>query len=362
VAPIRIAVIGAGYWGAKLAREYAAIESSTNEASLSMVVDSYAPALNSVSAELGQNGRTFSTDYQDAIRSDRVDAVHIALPTPLHYATARSALEAGKHVLVEKPMASTSREAFKLASLAEQTGLVLQVGHIFRFNSALKMVRKMIHEGRIGKVYYAKLEWTVDQIPSGDRDIVFDLAPHPIDVLNYMLDEWPVNVDAMGESYHRKKESLEEMAFINLEFPDRITANVYLSWIQPGSKDRLVRIVGEEGTLFCDALNQTVTLHTKKGATEIPRSLFPMLVQTNGNGNGNGHAPVGDGKVPNNTIRDMQLHFVDTIKGRGPQLNSAMIGARNVEVLEAITRAMRTRQGVQTPQRNTPTLSQEVAR
>ena len=358
MAPIRIAVIGAGYWGAKLAREYAAIESSTNEASLSMVVDSYAPALNSVSAELGQNGRTFSTDYQDAIRSDRVDAVHIALPTPLHYATARSALEAGKHVLVEKPMASTSREAFKLASLAEQTGLVLQVGHIFRFNAALKMVRKMIHEGRIGKVYYAKLEWTVDQIPSGDRDIVFDLAPHPIDVLNYLLDEWPVNVEAMGESYHRKKDSLEEMAFINLEFPDRITSNVYLSWIQPGSKDRLIRVVGEEGTLFCDALSQTVTLHTKKGASEVPSSLFPKLQS-----NGNGHAPdlMNDGKVPNNTMRDMQLHFVDTIKNRGPELNSAFIGARTVEVLEAITRAMRMRRGVQTQQRYSPPLSQEVA-
>jgi predicted dehydrogenase len=325
-----------------------------------MVVDASVPALNSISAELAQNGRTFSTDVQSAIRNEEIDAVHIALPTPLHYSTARSALEASKHVLLEKPMAPSSREAFKLASLAEERGLVMQVGHIFRFNAALRMVRKMIHEGRIGKVFYAKLEWTVDQIPSGERDIVFDLAPHPIDVLNYLLDEWPVNVDAMGESYLRKRESLEEMAFINLEFPDRVTSNVYLSWIQPGSKDRLVRIVGEEGTLFCDALKQTVTLHTKDGASEIPGSLFPRLVQYNGNG----LAPNlrSDGKVPNNTIRDMELHFVDTIRGRGPQLNSAMIGARNVEVLEAITRAMRMRRGVQTQQRYSPTLPQEVAR
>jgi len=346
MAPIRIAVLGAGYWGTKLSREYAAIESSTNEASLSMVVDSFPPALNSISAALGQNGRAFSTDYQSAIRNDNVDAIHIALPTPLHYATARAALESGKHVLVEKPMAPTSREAFKLASLAEEKGLVLQVGHIFRFNAALRIVRKMIHEGRIGKVFYAKLEWTTDQIPSGERDIVFDLAPHPVDVLNYLLDEWPVNVHAVGESYLRKRASLEEMAFINLEFPDRITSNVYLSWIQPGSKDRLVRVVGEEGTLFCDALNQTVTLHTKKGAGPNGDALEPNLM-------------IGQ---PNNTIRDMQLHFVDTIRNRGPELNTALIGARTVEVLEAITRAMRMRRGVQAEERFTPTLPPEVAR
>ena len=217
----------------------------------------------------------FCTDYRTVLHSEDIDAVHIALPTSLHYTVARAALEAGKHVLLEKPMASSSREAFKLASLAEEKGLVLQVGHIFRFNSALRMVRKMLHEGVVGRVFYAKLEWTVDKIPPGERDIVFDLAPHPVDVLNYLLDEWPSSVEAVGESYVRKKELLEEMAFINLEFPDRILANVYLSWIQHGGKDRVVRVVGEKGTLFCDALNQTVTLHTASGPFEVPKIFLP---------------------------------------------------------------------------------------
>lgn len=339
--PIRVAVFGAGYWGTKLCREYAAIERSVKDVSLAWVVDSSTAALNSISAELGQSRRTFCTEYQTALSSSDVDAVHIALPTPLHYTAARAALEAGKHVLVEKPMTLSSREAFKLASLAEERGLVLQVGNIFRFNSSLRMVRHMIHENRIGKVFYAKLEWTTDQIPSGERDIVFDLAPHPVDVLNYLLDEWPIRVDAVGASYVRMKESLEEMAFVNLDFPDGIAANVYLSWIQPGGKDRLVRIVAEHGTLLCDALNQTVTMYTKEGEKRIPASLFPKLYPPNGNLSftESGGGP----EVPNNTMRDMQLHFLDAVRGRGPQFNSGLIGAREIEILEAITRAMRTR-------------------
>src|SRR5438445_4186895 len=169
--------------------------------------------------------------------------------------------------------------------------------------SALRMVRKRLHEGRIGKVCYAKLEWTADEIPSGERDIVFDLAAHPIDVLNYLLDEWPSGVEALVESYRRKKELQEEMAFINLEFPDRVVANVYLSGIQHGGKDRIVRVVGENGTLLCDALNQSVSLHTNKGTLEIPKNLFPTAT----NGNGSASHSIRDETVPNNTIRDMQF-------------------------------------------------------
>jgi UDP-N-acetylglucosamine 3-dehydrogenase len=356
--PVRIAVFGAGYWGSKLCTEYATIGKYAKNASLVAVVDSSDSALESMRSRLNQSGISYSKDFRSVIANGNVDAVHIALPTTMHYTAARAALEAGKHVLLEKPMAPSSREAYKLASLAEERGLVLQVGHIFRFNAAVRMTRRMIYEGDIGKVFYAKLEWNTSEIPSGERDIVFDLAPHPIDVLNYLLDEWPVGVDSVGESYRRKKESLEEVAFINLEFPDRVVANVDLSWIQHGSKERHVRVVGEKGTLFCDALNQTVTLHSDKGETKMPSYLFPTLGSSNIPGN------VLDSKndVPNNTIRDMQLHFIDTIMGRGPQFNSAMIGARNVEVLEAITRAMRARRKTQTQQQAAPIQSHEWAR
>ena len=354
--PIRVAVFGAGYWGTKISREYAAIQKSTRDVTLAWVADSSVAALNSIKKELGEDGTNFSTDYHTVLQSGDVDAVHIALPTSLHYTATRAALKAGKHVLLEKPMAPSSREAFKLASLAEEQGLVLQVGHIFRFNSALRMVRKMLHDGVVGRVFYAKLEWTVDKIPSGERDIVFDLAPHPVDVLNYLLDEWPSRVEAVGESYVRKKDLLEEMAFINLEFPARIVANVYLSWIQHGGKDRVVRIVGEKGTIFCDALNQTVTLHTADGPFEVPQSSFPTANALNENGS-TSHS-MGEKTVPNNTIRDMQYQFLDAVEGRGPQLNSSLMGTRNVQVLEAITTSMRARRAGQLLAESPPVVMQ----
>ncbi|MGD0477052.1 MAG: Gfo/Idh/MocA family oxidoreductase [Nitrososphaerales archaeon] len=349
--PVKVAVLGAGYWGTKLAREYVAIESTTGEASLDWVVDSSEAALESIRRQVVRTGwsasetRTkFGNRMEQALGSD-ADAVHIALPNDLHFESAKAALEAGKHVLLEKPMATNSRDAFKLAALAEEKGLVLQVGHVFRFNNAVNMVRKLLSEGRLGKIYYAKLDWATFLAPPAGRDIVFDLAPHPIDVLNYLLGEWPSGVDAVGESYLRKADLSEEMAFVNLEYPDEVVANVYLSWIQHGSKDRIIRVIGEKGTIYCDAIQQTVCMYTDEGKTEIPRSLFPPSRLCNGHSE-SGVTPASE---PNNTIRDMEYHFIDTIRGRGPQLNSATIGARNIEVLEAITGAMRRRRAVRVP-------------
>src|SRR5207245_7187245 len=133
------------------------IEDSSGELKLSYVVDASKPTLDLISSQLNKNGVEYCTDYERALRSDKVDAVHIALPNKIHYEIACSALEAGKHVLLEKPMALSSREAFKLARMAEERGLVLQVGHIFRFNNALRRVRAILKSGTIGRIFYAKL-------------------------------------------------------------------------------------------------------------------------------------------------------------------------------------------------------------
>jgi UDP-N-acetylglucosamine 3-dehydrogenase len=331
---IRVAVVGAGYWGTKLSREYAGIETSSGDTSLAWVVDASPSAVERIRAELKSKTK-YGSDYRQVLLED-IDAVHIALPNSLHFEVAQAALKAGKHVLLEKPMAMTSREAFKLVSLAEQKGLVLQVGHIFRFNNAVRMVRKLIDERAVGKVFYNKVEWAATIKPPAGTDIVFDLAPHPIDILNFLLDEWPSSVDAVGESYVRGGDQAEEMAFVNLEFPDKVLANVYVSWIQHGVKERSIRVVGQKGTLYCDALNQTVTISNDKGVVEVPRSEFPSSRPK-----GRNEQDKAEGGKPNNTIRDMQYNFLESMRGRGPQFNSGFVGARTVAVLEAITKVMR---------------------
>jgi predicted dehydrogenase len=316
---VRIAVIGAGYWGTKLAHEYSLLSKSTNGVFLNSIVDSSQERLKVLKSQLGNDSVSFCSDYREVLKDSGIDAVHIALPNNLHYETARMALESGKHVLVEKPMTTSSREALKLATLSEEKGLVLQVGHIFRFNNALRKVGEIMRQGVLGKILYASLAWASYIEPPTDRDIVFDLAPHPIDVLNYVLEEWPITVNAMGRSCLRNQAGREEVAFINLRFPDSVLANVYVSWIDHGRKERSVQLVGEKASLKCDALNQTVTISTRE---QQPRE---TQVQAN------------------NTIRDMQLHFIDRIRGRGPQFNSPLIGATTVQVLEAIVHSMMSR-------------------
>ncbi|MDG6900521.1 MAG: Gfo/Idh/MocA family oxidoreductase [Nitrososphaerota archaeon] len=327
-------MFGAGYWGTKILREYARLGVSQPDFNLEYVVDSSTLALERIKGEIGTK-TGFESDYR-AVLDTKVDAVHIALPNSLHYEVARDALEAGKHVLIEKPMALNSRDAFKLVSLAEESGLVLQVGHIFRFNDAVRMVRRLIGEGKIGRAFYLKLDWAATLTPPRDTDIVFDLAPHPVDALNFILDEWPSSVEATGGSYLRKTEHAEEMAFINLEFPDRILASIYVSWIQHGVKDRMIRVVGEKGTIVCDALNQTIMISNEQGPTNVSRSQFPSSGPRNG-----ADAGAKSTDAPNNTIRDMELNFIESTRGRVPQYNSGFVGARTVSCLEAIVAAMR---------------------
>lgn len=314
---IRIAVIGAGYWGTKLAHEYSLLSKTIDGVSLDSVADISSERLNVLRPQLSSDSVNFCNDYREVLRDSKIDAVHIALPNHLHYEAARMALESGKHVLLEKPMTTSSREALELVNLSEKKGLVLQVGHIFRFNNALRKVRKIMKES-LGEVFYANLVWATYFLPPEDRDIVFDLAPHPIDVLNYLLDEWPITVNAMGSSYVRKKAGKEEMAFINLKFPNNVLANVYVSWIDHERKERSVQLVGEKASVKCDALNQTVTIY---GCEDEVQKLEV---------------------VPNNTIRDMQLHFIERIRGRGEELNGSLTGATTVHVLEAIVESIRT--------------------
>jgi UDP-N-acetylglucosamine 3-dehydrogenase len=348
---VKLALFGAGYWGTKLCREYAAIENSTGELELRYVVDFSELALDKIRKEIAPlypmgNSIKYTRDLNEVLNDPTIEAVHIALPNQLHYDIAKRALEKGKNVLIEKPIATNSREAFKLARLAEEKGLVLQVGHIFRFNNAIRTIKEVIRSGRLGRIFYANLYWAtyLQPIPK-ERDIVFDLAPHPVDVLNYVLDEWPTSVDAIGDSYVQQKENCEEVATVILEFPDRVMAHLYLSWIHHGAKDRTLQLVCEKGTLTCDALNQKIRLDYDHTSVEIP--VFPFdLSNVIADKNGN---PANTVVGPNNTIRDMQYHFVSQIRKRGPQMSSALVGARTVQVLEEITTAMRSRRETRSP-------------
>jgi UDP-N-acetylglucosamine 3-dehydrogenase len=312
--PIGVGVIGAGYWGTKLVREYLSAERNKGTVKLVRICDSSLATLLSHREEFSIFDDLLTQKAHDLFRNPNISAVHIATPNRTHYDLAKMALEAGKDVLLEKPMTLRSSEAYELVDLAASLGRVLHVGHIFRYNNAVREATRMLKSGAIGKTYYAKVQWT-DWAIFPDRDIIFDLGPHPIDVLNMLFGTWPTRASGFARSYRNSNEH-PEVAYGILEFGEDTFAHVELSWLQPG-KVREVSVMGSEGKLVVDCVEQHISkTHSTTHSTEkIPVS-------------------------PNNTIEAEIEHFIKCVADRSISNESSLIGAHAVEVLEKISVSM----------------------
>ena len=311
---LNVAVIGAGYWGKKIIEEYLELARSGSRVDLSMVCDLEDRNLKHCSEVFHISESRLTRDYGEALSSSDVDAVHICTPNETHHQICKEALNANKHVLLEKPMALHAKNAWELVGIAESKGLILQVGHIFRFNNALRMMRDLLAQDYLGDLYYLKLQWTTLMPSPLNRDIIFDLGPHPVDILNYLLRKWPVRVSCRGMACRRKL--LEELAYITLEFEGRLMAHVELSWLQPG-KVREVTIVGSERSASVDCLNQSIGVYENGDGDR-----FNLDV------------------ARNNTIFDEVSHFVESIRGNKNSNNLGSVGARTVAILESLKRSL----------------------
>ncbi len=317
-----IAVVGAGYWGSKVLAEYLSLKESSGEPSEIVVVDTSPEAAANAAKSFPQL-KIVSTNVDTVLGREDIDAVHICTPNETHFPLAKHALESGKHVLLEKPMTTNSQDAFRLVEIASRAHRALLVGHIFRFNDAIRSLREMIQGGKLGKVYSLRLRWTSNLNPLPERDIIYDLGPHPIDIAQYVLDEWPYKVLARSKSYVRRRPGREEEAIAVLEFPDGKDAVVELSWISPGEKIREVYVRGSSATVRVDALTQKIWSYSHPDeATRGERGeLLPL--------------------TPNNTIAEEIQHFLSIIALRGANVSSGYVGAKNVEVLDALARSIR---------------------
>jgi UDP-N-acetylglucosamine 3-dehydrogenase len=311
--PLQVAVIGAGYWGRKVITEYLQLASMNPKVNLSRVCDLKDKNLEFCKT-LGVDKEKLGSDYSDILSSRDVDAVHICTPNKTHHKFGLAALNAGKHVLLEKPMALSARDAWELVGVAHHRHLCLQVGHIFRFNNALKAVRDLIAQNYLGDLYYLKLQWTTLMPSPIDRDIIFDLGPHPVDIINYLLNRWPVKVACNGRAYRRK--SLEEVAYISMEFDEKLMAQIELSWLQPG-KVRELNIMGEERCAKIDCLRQEIRIFENNDGVNF-----------------------GFDVAKNNTILDEVSHFTKSIFKNNNLRNPGSVGAYNVAVLESLKKSM----------------------
>jgi UDP-N-acetylglucosamine 3-dehydrogenase len=311
---VNLAVIGAGYWGNKIAGEYLQLAKKDHDFNLVQVCDVSEENLNRCKDVLHLSSEILCSDYEAVLKSPDIDAVHICTPNETHYRVGLQALNMGKHVLLEKPLATSPRDAWDLCNVAESMRLCLQVGHIYRFNNAVRRARELITEGYLGKLYYLKLQWTTWMASPLGRDIIFDLGPHPIDILHFLLQKWPLKVMCIGKSFRRP--SLEEVAYFELDFGDNLMAHVELSWLQPG-KVRELNIIGAQRAVKVDCLAQKV-----------------RVFEDNNGGDFSIEVP------ENNTIFDEVRHFVTSIRDEDNHKNPGPVGAGNVSVLEGLQRSM----------------------
>jgi UDP-N-acetylglucosamine 3-dehydrogenase len=199
-----------------------------------------------------------STDLNDFLTND-VDAIDIVTPTDTHFAFCYKCLEAGKHVFVEKPLTTSYVQAKQLVQIAEEQRKILMVGHIFRYNSAVRKIKEFMKEGKLGQIYYMFGHFMGLKDPRLDVGAVFNYTVHHIDIYNYLLDKLPEEVTCCI-GYFLQRRDFEDVAFLVLRYPPNTLGIVEGSWLPPG-KYRDLTVVGSRKSVTSNLLNQTLELH-----------------------------------------------------------------------------------------------------
>ncbi len=324
-APVRIAIIGAGYWGKKVIREILQIQRNTRRVELHSITDNSPTNLALCQQEFGP--LDYRVDYQGLLPDPSIDAVYLSEHNEQHYEIASAFLEHGKSVLVEKPLATSSRAAYDLVRIAMAKKVVLSVGNIHRFNSGVRDLRKAIARGSLGEVYYLRFSWTGFLPPQTQGDVVWDLAPHPLDICNQILGQWPRNITCRGQGYRTPNKT--EIAFITLEHNGGLAAQIELSWLDR-EKRREVTVVGSKGMAFLDCSEQTVAIRTSEGNQRVEGT-------------------------PTNTLSLQIAHFAECVRKNKlsepyNNLCPGILGAKIVELVEAAKSSLLEKQTVLLPQ------------
>ncbi len=253
---IQAGMIGCGYWGPNLLRNLVGIDSF----SVKRVVDTDSKRRAYVSKNFPQSIEV-TESVDDIFHDSSIEAVIISTPASSHYHLTRMALKANKHVFVEKPLALTVNEAIELNELAEIKNRRLMVGHTFLYNAAVNKLKQLIDSKEIGDVYYLYSKRLNLGIVRQDINVVWNLAPHDVSIILYLLQSLPTAVSATGVCY--LQENIEDVAFCTLFFPNKISAHIHVSWLDP-HKIRNMTVVGNKKmVLYDDVDSNKITIFDK---------------------------------------------------------------------------------------------------
>jgi predicted dehydrogenase len=313
---VSVGLVGLGYWGPNLARNF------DDLGALGALCD-LDPELRVRFAARYPDARVYD-DFGAMLADDALDAIVVATPVPTHYALAKQALEAGKHVFVEKPPAMRAAEMEELVTLAEECDLVLMPGHLLLYHPGIQKVKQLIDDGDLGDVYCIYGNRQNLGVIRKDENALWSLGVHDLSVILYLLDEEPEEVAAHGNAFLTP--GVEDVVFCYLRFPSGKIAHMHLSWLDP-HKMRKMTVVGREKMVVFD------DMEPERKVTVYEKSAGP-----------HGELYSGDISIPKiSTAEPLRLecsYFLELVEGKHDRAKVARDGARVVRALEMLTTSL----------------------
>ena len=325
---VNIGVIGYGYWGPNLVRNFVEIQGLT----VACVADLDPKKLESVQKRYP--GIKTTTDFQEMIRDPGIDAIAIATPVSTHFDLGMEALKAGKHLWLEKPMTETSKQAHLLVEEAEKRNLVLLVDHTFIYTGAVRKIEELMKNDGIGDIYYYDSIRINLGLFQRDVSVISDLAVHDFAILDYLLGKQPVEVSSVGTNHFPG--TPQNLAYVSLFYDSGMIAHSNVNWLAP-VKVRQILIGGSKKMITYDDVepSEKVKVYDKGiSFTDDPEKIYQLRL---GYRTGDMWAPKLD---PTEALKVEAEHFVDCIEHKKVPKTDGLLGLRVVELIEAATRSM----------------------
>jgi predicted dehydrogenase len=323
---VNFGVIGYGYWGPNVVRNLASLEGSQVRAIAEM-----SPAAQK-RAHKAYPGMHITADAMEVITAPDIDAIAVITPVWTHYELAKLALANGKHVFVEKPFTSTVAQAEELVNLAAQKSLQIMVDHTFLFTGAVKKIGQLLDEGTLGKLYYYDSTRVNLGLFQHDINVLWDLAPHDLSIMDHLIKSSPEAVVATGQTHLNGN---EDVAYMTLYFPDKVIAHINVNWLSP-VKVRTTLIGGEKRMVVWNDLeaDEKVKVYDKGVNITNREGLYELLV----------HYRSGDMWSPQleqvEALHKELTYFVECISSGQEPFNDGRAGLRVVKMLEAATESL----------------------
>jgi predicted dehydrogenase len=326
---LRVGVIGYGYWGPNVVRNF----HGQMHSAVAMVCDRRPEALDK--AARAHPDIEVVNDMNEMLRSPDIDVIAVVTPVWTHYELAKAALENGKHVFVEKPFTSTSAQAEELIELAERKRLKIMVDHTFLFTGAVRKIKELLDSRELGDLYYYDTMRVNLGLFQHDVNVIWDLAPHDLSIMDYLLAKPAEAVSATGQKHVN---SVEDMAFLTIYYPNRLIAHVNVNWLSP-VKVRSTLLGGDKKMLIWNDLasDEKIRIYDRGVNLTTREGVYDLLVSYR---SGDMWAP----QIENVEALSLEIeHFNRCILDDRRPINDGEAGLRVVKILEAANQSLANR-------------------